>query len=432
MKVLVIGGTGYLGTSVVRRLREAGHSPVVLVRDPLAAPGGVESRVGELHEPASLRRAVTDDVDAVVHAATPTGDWDADRVALETLTAVLGGRALVYLSGIWVLGRAPEALDEAAPTDPIEIVSGRVVLEEIVRTATTVRGIVVRPGIVHGAGGGIPAMMVDWARKAGTGRHVGDPTVRWPMVHVDDLADLVVLALERADAGAVLHGVAEPAVPVKELAAAADVAAGGSGRAESWPEEEAAVQLGAAFAAALALDQEVTATASTALGWTPSRPDAVTDLREGSYAAVTTPSGIIVQPPGSADERAADVEAIVDLVRRVEAAQQGEDVAAFTGAFAEHSVWTTAHGKRLIGWEEIAGFTRSVLPGAMRESTATYTVEHILFVAPDVAVVNLRQRPVTLGGHPLEGVPEGRPVHVLVRSGDTWRIAAGQNTQVRE
>ena len=90
-----------------------------------------------------------------------------------------------------------------------------------------------------------------------------------------------------------------------------------------------------------------------------------------------------------------------------------------TGAFAQHSVWTTAHGKRLIGWDEITDFTRAVLPEAMRESTAAYAVEHILGVAADVAVVNIRQRPVTLDGHPLEGVPEGRPVHVLVRSEDT-------------
>lgn len=285
MKTLVIGGTGYIGQAVVRTLRAAGHSPVVLVRDALTALDAVETRLGDLRDPASLRAAVTDDIDAVVHAATPTGDWDVDRAAIEHLTAALSSRPLVYLSGVWVLGRAPEAVDESAPVDPIEIVRGRVRLEETVRRAGTARGVVVRPGIVHGAGGGIPAMMVGWARDAAAGRYVGEPTVRWPMVHVDDLADLVLLALDHAEAGAVLHAVAEPAVPVKELAAAADVAAGGTGRAEAWPEADAASQLGAPFATALALEQEVTAPASRALGWRPSRPEAVVDLRDGSYAA---------------------------------------------------------------------------------------------------------------------------------------------------
>lgn len=431
MKVLVVGGTGYVGSAVVRRLRAAGHTPVVLVRNALDAPGGVETRVGDLRDAASLRVAVADDLDAVVHAATPTGDWEADRVALETLAGALAGRTLLYVSGVWVLGRAVEPVDESAPARPIRIVEGRAALEATVRSASDVRGIVVRPGIVHGAGGGIPAMMLDWARAAGAGRYVGEDGVRWPMVHVDDLADLTVLALEHAEPGAVLHGVAEAGVQVEELAAAADAAAGGAGHVEPWPEAEAAAQLGSEFAEALALHQEVTAPAARELGWTPTRPDAVTDLREGSYAARTPRDKIVVQPADSA-ERTEDIDAIVELVRRVETAQQTEDVKGFIGAFERHSVWTTAHGKRLIGWDEIADFTRSVLPGAMRESTATYDVEHILFLRDDVAVVNIRQRPVGLDGIPVEDVPEGRPVHVLVRSGDTWRIAAGQNTQVRD
>jgi nucleoside-diphosphate-sugar epimerase len=283
MKIMVIGGTGYIGRAVVRRLRAAGHVPVVAVRDPYAAPEEVEGRVVDLTDPVSLRTAITKDIDAVVHAATPTGDWDTDLEAVTALTASLPGRALVYLSGVWVLGSAGHQLDESAPARPIELVSGRPRLEEHVLGAVGVRGVVIRPGIVHGGGGGIPAMMVDWAREAGTGRYVGDPTVRWPMVHVDDLADLVALAVERAEPGTVLHGVAEPAVRVTALAAAADVAAGGAGRSESWPQVEAAVDLGEAFAAALALDQEVVAGAPRALGWTPSGPDALTDLAKGSY-----------------------------------------------------------------------------------------------------------------------------------------------------
>ena len=141
---------------------------------------------------------------------------------------------------------------------------------------------VIRPGIVHGAGGGIPGMMIDWARAAGTGRYVGEPTVRWPMVHVDDLADLVVLAVDRAPAGTVLHAVTEPAVPVKELAAAADLAAGGSGAAQAWDEQDAASELSAPFAEALALHQEVTANVAHDIGWRPTHVNAVSELSEAT------------------------------------------------------------------------------------------------------------------------------------------------------
>ena len=53
---------------------------------------------------------------------------------------------------------------------------------------------------------------------------------------------------------------------------------------------------------------------------------------------------------------------------------------------------TTGHGKRLTGRDEIAAFTRTVLPEAMKDSTATYEVVHVVFIRPDVAAVKVRQR----------------------------------------
>jgi hypothetical protein len=62
-------------------------------------------------------------------------------------------------------------------------------------------------------------------------------------------------------------------VPVAALAAVADVAAGGAGRAEPWPAEAAAAAFGAPFAQALGLSQVVSARRTvTELGWQPSRP----------------------------------------------------------------------------------------------------------------------------------------------------------------
>ena len=135
----------------------------------------------------------------------------------------------------------------------------------------------------------------------------------------------------------------------------------------------------------------------------------------------------VVDPEGVAAGDA--VAAIEALVRRLQAAQQAEDVEGFMKLFAEDSVWTTAHGKRIVGRDAIQSFTETVLPGAMQESTARYDVERIAFLRPDVAVVNVRQRPVTLAGEPLASAPEGRPTYVLTREGEDWLIAAAQNTQ---
>jgi len=128
----------------------------------------------------------------------------------------------------------------------------------------------------------------------------------------------------------------------------------------------------------------------------------------------------------------ADEDEIVALVGRLEHAQQHEDVDAFIGLFREDAVWTTGHGRRLVGRAEIEAFTRDVLPGAMSASTATYTVTHIVHIRPDVVAVQVRQQPVALDGTPLPDTAEGRPMYVLSREQQGWQIVAAQNTLVVE
>jgi nucleoside-diphosphate-sugar epimerase len=104
-------------------------------------------------------------------------------------------------------------------------------------------------------------------------------------VHVDDLADLFLLALERAPAGTLLLAVNDDeAHPVAELAAAASRGAG-AGVTQAWPLEEARQKLGA-YADALVLDQRASGRrAKELLGWSPSRPGILEDLERGSYAS---------------------------------------------------------------------------------------------------------------------------------------------------
>ncbi|MEU3503861.1 NAD-dependent epimerase/dehydratase family protein [Streptomyces hundungensis] len=287
MKVLVLGATGYIGSAVASQLTREGHDVVPLVKNKAAHPE-TAVRVGDLTDPASLRAAVTDDVDAVVNLATPTGDEAVDTAALEALLAPLRGtgRAYIYTSGVWVLGATGDtALTEDADTDPIAIVGYRPRIERRVLAAAEddVRAVVIRPGIVYGRDGGIPGLMTGWAREHGTGRYVGPVTTRWPMVHVDDLAELYALALTKSESGDLLHGVAWESVPAAAIAAAVDIAAGGTGRAEPWPRKEAAETLGEPFAEALALDQVVSGRrAVEELGWRPSRPYVLTELAGGN------------------------------------------------------------------------------------------------------------------------------------------------------
>lgn len=124
-----------------------------------------------------------------------------------------------------------------------------------------------------------------------------------------------------------------------------------------------------------------------------------------------------------------DTTEIEKLVATVQHAQQNELAEEFINLFREDAIWTTAHGKRLTGRDEIASFTRKVLPGAAKEATATYEVAHVLFIRPDVAAVKIRQRPVTPAGEPLDQ-NEGSPLYILSKEDGEWKIAAGQNTIV--
>jgi nucleoside-diphosphate-sugar epimerase len=241
-----------------------------------------------------VRPEVAGDVDAVVHAGAPVGDWDVERSSMLSLLRSLGGRqrAFVYISGTWVLGASPIAqgvpavMDEFSPVRPIGVVAGRERLESAVAEAHGADGIVIRPGVVHGRGGGIPGQLVDWARRRGVGAYVGtDDQITWPVVDVDDLAALVSRVLCSDRSGQLVHAIAEPAVPVAAIAAAADVAAGGGGQASGWPLEEAGLALGRDFAEALATSQRVRGLEAAAFGWHPTRPGVLQDLRHGSYQA---------------------------------------------------------------------------------------------------------------------------------------------------
>jgi len=132
------------------------------------------------------------------------------------------------------------------------------------------------------------------------------------------------------------------------------------------------------------------------------------------------------------DEQTRDLEiaAIEQVVASLEHAQQNELPDEFVGLFRADAIWTTGGGKRLTGRDEIAAFTHRVLPGAMKHSTATYEVVHVLFIRPDVAAVKVRQRPVTLEGRPIEGENEGSPIYVMAKEDGQWRLVAGQNTLV--
>jgi nucleoside-diphosphate-sugar epimerase len=288
MNVLITGGAGYIGGAILQAMRAAGHEPLAVAHSARAeaaivARGGTPVR-GDLRDLDGLA-ALAAAADAVVHAANTNGPDAADVDAAATrafLRALDGtGAPFVYTSGAWVLGpTGARAADEHAPLRPTPLVAWRADLEGEIAAAARrgVRGVVLRPGIVFGEGGGIPGKVARGELPV-----VGDGAQRWPLVHVRDLADLYVRALG-APAGAVLHGVSAAAT-MREVALLGRAARGGGGAPATLSLAAARERLGA-FADALALDQGISAARTRALvGWAPARTGVADGLLGAADAA---------------------------------------------------------------------------------------------------------------------------------------------------
>jgi nucleoside-diphosphate-sugar epimerase len=293
MKVFLTGATGYIGGAVAQALAAAGHEVVGLARSDRAEQElrrrGVIPVRGDLTKPSDLT-SLAQRADGAIHTGFSIGpDGGAiDRASVEAILAGLNGsgKPFVYTSGVWVFGNTgPQPVDETSPLDPTPLVAWRPAVEQLVFDAAAhgVRSVVIRPGDVYGRGGGMIADMVAQGREKGTVSYVGDGENHWPVIHVDDLARLYVLALEKAPAGTLLHATVGSSVRLKDIADAASRAAGVAGKTASWPLAQARKALGP-FADALALDQHFASSrASDLLGWTPREPSLLADVTQGSY-----------------------------------------------------------------------------------------------------------------------------------------------------
>jgi nucleoside-diphosphate-sugar epimerase len=125
------------------------------------------------------------------------------------------------------------------------------------------------------------SLHIQIARQQGRVAYVGEGRNRVPAVHVIDAARLYRLALEKGEAGARYHAVAEDGVALRDIAAA--IGAGLKMPVDSITPEEAPHYFGG-MAHLAALDLAASgAWTRQHLGWNPIGPDLLTDLRNMDY-----------------------------------------------------------------------------------------------------------------------------------------------------
>jgi len=262
MRVFMTGGTGYIGGAVAVALRNAGHEVASLARPESETKhlrdAGVVLVSGDLDSLPSLREQLAE-YDAFVHTAQAAEHKaESDRAALDTFTSLQ--KHLVFTTGVWILGNAKNA-NEASPVNPLDLVKWRVPLEE---SALAAGAAVMRPGVVYG---GKQSIFADWFASAEQNRPikiVGDGENHWTFVHVHELADAYVRAVEQRATG-VLHAIDDTRATLTECARA--IAPEGS--IEYIPLDAARAQMGG-FADALAVDQHIDSSETRRkLGWSP-------------------------------------------------------------------------------------------------------------------------------------------------------------------
>lgn len=278
LRVFLTGGTGYIGSAVLDALVRGGHQVIALARDPEKVERlqarGAEGVLAELDTPKRYMDAALE-ADVVIHAAfeyTPRGP-QLDAELLGRLLPALGdtgsAKTFVYTSGVWVIGPAPEPVDETTPLAPAQMSAWRAPLERQVLDATTMslRTAVVRPGVVYGGARGIVSDLLKDALN-GLVRVVGPGTNHWPCVYDRDLGELYVRIAERPEASGIFHANDEGDERVADIVEA--IASHLSQRPDvrHVPLEEARAKMGP-YADALALDQRVRSPRARALGWSP-------------------------------------------------------------------------------------------------------------------------------------------------------------------
>jgi nucleoside-diphosphate-sugar epimerase len=286
MRIFLTGATGYVGAAVLDALVRAGHTVTALVRDGekaerVLARGG-HPVIGNLAEPTSFRVAA-EAQDGYIHAAIdkiPGRGPSVERLALETIIAAAKRprtagsttpekRFVIFTSGVWVIGSAPEPVAEDARLDPIAVAAHRPEHERLVLDAANdqLRTIVIRPGIVYGGSNGFVSEMFKAAIN-GLVRVVGDGNNRWPLIYDRDLADLYVRLAAHADSSGVYHANDEGDERVNDIVAAIAPYLPLRPDVRHVPIEEARHKMGP-VADGLALDQVVRSPRARALGWTP-------------------------------------------------------------------------------------------------------------------------------------------------------------------
>jgi UDP-glucose 4-epimerase len=226
MRVLVTGGSGFIGRHVVAALRGDGHQVSVVDRVTFEDPE-VACVTGELEDAAVREAAVTEGIDAVVHLAAETSVLGSierpalvHRVNVDVTAALLelcrerGVGAFVMASTNAVVGNVEGTMTERVALAPLTPYGATKAASEMLLSgyhgAYGLRAVALRLTNVYGPGmhhkdSFVPRLMRAAADEGGVEVY-GDGRQRRDLVHVSDVARAFAMAVVDWPSGPVIIG----------------------------------------------------------------------------------------------------------------------------------------------------------------------------------------------------------------------------------
>ncbi|WP_420414795.1 SDR family oxidoreductase [Roseibium sp.] len=209
MDVFVTGGTGGIGSAVVRHLIEDGCQVIGLARSGSSSEKlralGASAYPGDLRQPETwVDRAAT--CDAVIHTGATFSDdmGKVDRIAMLDLKKAARHRKqplkIIYTGGIWLFPQTSDSGDLLSEKTPFAPLPAFRFMTETIKTlsaGTDVSLSVIHPALVCGPDFGPIAEMTAALKSGGKFETRANGQTLWPLVEVTDLARLYGLVLKQ-------------------------------------------------------------------------------------------------------------------------------------------------------------------------------------------------------------------------------------------
>jgi dTDP-4-dehydrorhamnose reductase len=218
MTVLVIGGSGFLGTELIRQAVRAGQATSATYATRPGAASHVAWCPLDLRDPKRVEAVIAEvGADLVVNASSGDTDWAVTAqgpVRLAMAAAKYGSR-LIHVSSDAVFSGARVRYDESCLPDPVTPYGAAKAAAETGILLVHPQAVVARTSLIIGEGGSVHERLVHGLATGTRGGVLFTDDIRCP-VHVADLA-AALLELAYGDAAGVHHLAGPDAVSRHEL-----------------------------------------------------------------------------------------------------------------------------------------------------------------------------------------------------------------------